>query len=160
DGDGNVDLAFSYANQPFIRVYWGHGNGTFSSTDFSQFSIPFANSFRLMAGRFTGGTYLDLAVVASDGAVVQLPNQKAQGKSWDQLFATARMWLGSLGKGASVSDVVSGNFDNNAFQDLILGYSVGTGTVSWGLKVLSAAGAQSVPTFLKPIGLAVGEIAN
>lgn len=98
DGDGFDDLIA--ADRTLVRVYYSHGDGTFSD----PLALANANPIQVAVGEFTGDSRADVAVLAADGSLAiaaggpgtpsvtwRQPNAIASGTALgtDQLNATA-----------------------------------------------------------------------
>jgi hypothetical protein len=159
DNDGIMDLAVAFLSKNYLRVYWGHGGGIFSPSDYSQYSLSFGNpALPPVVVDVAGNGSKSLVVIDASGGVTLLRNMRSSGASRSNLFSTQQIDNWHLPANARPVGVATGDFDRDGKTDMVVSYQGLTTSDPAGFIFLPGSLAKAT-NYILGVGNSVGGIA-
>jgi hypothetical protein len=159
DNDGIMDLAVIFLSKNYLRVYWGHGGGTFSPSDYSQYPLSFGNpALPPVVVDADGNGSKSLVVIDASGGVTLLRNMRSSGASRSNLFSTQRIDNWHLPANARPVGVATGDFDRDGKTELVVSYQGLTTSDPAGFIFLPGSLAKAT-NYILGVGNYVGGVA-
>lgn len=155
--DGNIDIAVIDATNAQVDIFFGNGDGTFTTSTTPVYTLP--NPIRIVVADLNGDGFEDLAVL--NGNYLDATNVTVLLGHGDGTFTPATL---SSPAGSDPVSIAAGDFNGDGIVDLAVGgvnYNVYPSTQ--GLTILLGNGdgsfttAPAIPTTVDPVAVLVAD---